>query len=41
MAFAVEPRGRPFEFEVPEAIERQRWATARDVNIHFMAPRCC
>ena len=35
MAFAVEPRSRPFEFEVPEAIERKRWATTRGVNIHF------
>src|SRR3984957_20926162 len=35
MALAVEPRGRALKFEVPEAIQRQRWATARDVNIHL------
>src|SRR6185437_6147614 len=32
---AVEPRGRTFEFEVPEAVERKRCAASRDVTIHL------
>ncbi len=38
MALAVETGRRTFEFEVPQAVERERCAAARDVTIH-LAPR--
>src|SRR6202034_2449437 len=40
MALAIEPRRRSFEYEIPEAIEREGRATTYGVNIHFMAPQC-